>query len=233
MQKIDNYPALQVTYTKRRDGIIKKAKELSVLCDTDVGLLMFSPSGKLTKYSSSGRIEDIFLRFICDENQEPLENKDHLYRSLVHSKCEGEMLDLIKKKEELEKKLIELSERQFDAEEKMCFYQPKVENITTIHEAVDHEKFLNSSIRRVEKLKEKLLQKESASRIPESIELQAASFINANEMPVTLNSKRKRRNPLMCEYHHAETSSPTSLNPKIQYLNKEGHWILESDWAME
>lgn len=42
-----------------------------------------------------------------------------------------------------------------------------------------------------------------------------------------------RRNPLMCEYHHAETSLPTSLNPKIQYLNKDGHWILESGWAME
>ncbi|KDO59877.1 hypothetical protein CISIN_1g027395mg [Citrus sinensis] len=191
MQKIDNYPALQVTYTKRRDGIVKKAKELSVLCDTDVGLLMFSPSGKLTKYSSSRRIEDIFLRFICDEKQEPLENEDHLYRSLVHSKCEGEMLDLIKKKEELEKKLIELCERQFDAEEKMSFYQPKVEDITTIHEAVDHEKFLNSAIRRVEKLNAKLLQKESASRIPESIELEAASFFDGNEVPVPPNSKKK------------------------------------------
>ncbi|KAL9457593.1 hypothetical protein AB3S75_006607 [Citrus x aurantiifolia] len=210
MQKIDNYPALQVTYTKRRDGIVKKAKELSVLCDTDVGLLMFSPSGKLTKYSSSRRIEDIFLRFICDEKQEPLENED-----------------------ELEKKLIELCERQFDAEEKMSFYQPKVENITTIHEAVDHEKFLNSAIRRVEKLNAKLLQKESASRIPESIELEAASFFDGNEVPVPPNSKKKRRNPSMCEYHHARTNSPTSLNPKIQYLNKEGHWILESGWAME
>ncbi|GAY64612.1 hypothetical protein CUMW_234830 [Citrus unshiu] len=210
MQKIENYPALQVTYTKRRDGIVKKAKELSVLCDTDVGLLMFSPSGKLTKYSSSRRIEDIFLRFICDEKQEPLENED-----------------------ELEKKLIELCERQFDAEEKMSFYQPKVENITTIHEAVDHEKFLYSAIRRVEKLNAKLLQKESASRIPESIELEAASFFDGNEVPVPPNSKKKRRNPSMCEYHHARTNSPTSLNPKIQYLNKEGHWILESGWAME
>ncbi|KAH9744583.1 MADS-box domain-containing protein [Citrus sinensis] len=183
MQKIENYPALQVTYTKRRDGIVKKANELSVLCDTDVGLLMFSPSGKLTKYSSSRRIEDIFLRFICDEKQD--------------------------------------------------FYQPKVENITTIHEAVDHEKFLYSAIRRVEKLNAKLLQKESASRIPESIELEAASFFDGNEVPVPPNSKKKRRNPSMCEYHHARTNSPTSLNPKNQYLNKEGHWILESGWAME
>lgn len=53
--KIDDPSSCHITYYKRRDGILKKASELSVLCDADVGLLMFSPSGRLTDFSSNGR----------------------------------------------------------------------------------------------------------------------------------------------------------------------------------
>jgi hypothetical protein len=56
MKKIDNPSRRKITYSKRRDGIIKKATELSVLCDTDVGLLMFSPNGRLTTFASNGRL---------------------------------------------------------------------------------------------------------------------------------------------------------------------------------
>ncbi|KAL9340154.1 hypothetical protein Peur_066373 [Populus x canadensis] len=68
MKKIDNPSRRKITYSKRRDGIIKKATELSVLCDTDVGLLMFSPNGRLTTFASNGRIEDVFLRYFDQSN---------------------------------------------------------------------------------------------------------------------------------------------------------------------
>ncbi|KAL0328056.1 UNVERIFIED_CONTAM: Agamous-like MADS-box protein [Sesamum calycinum] len=64
MRRIENPTSRQVTYTKRKDGIVKKANELSVLCDTDVALIMFSPTGRLTSFASNGRVEDIFLRFV-------------------------------------------------------------------------------------------------------------------------------------------------------------------------
>jgi len=41
-----------VTFTKRKAGLVKKAFELSVLCDCDVGLVIFSPSGKMFEYRS-------------------------------------------------------------------------------------------------------------------------------------------------------------------------------------
>lgn len=50
IKKIENPTNRQVTYSKRRNGLIKKAYELSVLCDIDLALIMFSPSGKLTQY---------------------------------------------------------------------------------------------------------------------------------------------------------------------------------------
>jgi len=52
IKKIENPTNRQVTYSKRRNGLIKKAYELSVLCDIDLALIVFSPSGKLTQYSN-------------------------------------------------------------------------------------------------------------------------------------------------------------------------------------
>ena len=42
-----------VTFAKRKCGLIKKASELSILCDAEVGLIVFSPTGKLSIYSST------------------------------------------------------------------------------------------------------------------------------------------------------------------------------------
>ncbi|GFS31883.1 AGAMOUS-like 30 [Actinidia rufa] len=64
VKRIESPTTRQVIYSKRKDGIVKKANELSILCDTDVGLIMFSPTGRLTSFASNGRVEDIFLRFI-------------------------------------------------------------------------------------------------------------------------------------------------------------------------
>jgi hypothetical protein len=55
IKKIENITNRQVTFSKRRNGLIKKAYELSVLCDVDVGLIMFSPSGRATLFSGNRR----------------------------------------------------------------------------------------------------------------------------------------------------------------------------------
>ncbi|KAI8548392.1 hypothetical protein RHMOL_Rhmol07G0270600 [Rhododendron molle] len=53
IKKIDNVTARQVTFSKRRKGLFKKAEELAVLCDVDVALIMFSATGKLFQFASS------------------------------------------------------------------------------------------------------------------------------------------------------------------------------------
>ncbi|XP_024031735.1 MADS-box transcription factor 23 [Morus notabilis] len=53
IRRIDNSTSRQVTFSKRRNGLLKKAKELSILCDAEVGLIIFSSTGKLYDYSSS------------------------------------------------------------------------------------------------------------------------------------------------------------------------------------
>ncbi|KAL2492980.1 AGAMOUS-like 65 [Abeliophyllum distichum] len=46
IQRLESMSNRQNTYGKRRAGILKKAQEISVLCDIDIILLMFSPTGK-------------------------------------------------------------------------------------------------------------------------------------------------------------------------------------------
>jgi len=53
IRRIDNSTSRQVTFSKRRNGLLKKAKELSILCDAEVGLIVFSSTGKLYDYSST------------------------------------------------------------------------------------------------------------------------------------------------------------------------------------
>ncbi|CAA6673914.1 unnamed protein product [Spirodela intermedia] len=43
----------QVTFSKRRRGLFKKAKELAILCDAEVGVILLSSNGKLFEYSSN------------------------------------------------------------------------------------------------------------------------------------------------------------------------------------
>ncbi|XP_020090754.1 MADS-box transcription factor 22-like isoform X2 [Ananas comosus] len=59
IRKIDNTTARQVTFSKRRRGLFKKAEELSILCDAEVALIVFSSTGRLFHFSSSSMKEII------------------------------------------------------------------------------------------------------------------------------------------------------------------------------
>lgn len=54
IKRIENANSRQVTFSKRRAGLLKKAHELSVLCDAEVAVIVFSKSGKLFEFSSTG-----------------------------------------------------------------------------------------------------------------------------------------------------------------------------------
>ncbi|XP_020271200.1 MADS-box transcription factor 23-like isoform X2 [Asparagus officinalis] len=53
IRRIDNSTSRQVTFSKRRNGLLKKAKELAILCDAEVGLVIFSSTGRLYDFAST------------------------------------------------------------------------------------------------------------------------------------------------------------------------------------
>ncbi|XP_047965016.1 agamous-like MADS-box protein AGL104 [Salvia hispanica] len=130
MRLIENPTSRQLTYNKRKEGIIKKAGELAVLCDTDVALIMFAPSGRLASFASNGRTEDILLRFV-DRPDElrggPINHQEFLSQKLKQLKYEGEMLEKI-----------------------AVYYAPNVEKINSALEAGVYQQFLTTAIQRIQ-----------------------------------------------------------------------------------
>lgn len=98
MKLIENTTSRQVTFSKRRNGLLKKAFELSVLCDAEVALIIFSPRGKLYEFSSSSMQSSIerYQKYHKDITaQNPSENQDI-------PRLKQETANMMKKIEQLE-----------------------------------------------------------------------------------------------------------------------------------
>ncbi|KAK4409807.1 Agamous-like MADS-box protein FUL-L [Sesamum angolense] len=63
LKRIENKISRQVTFSKRRSGLLKKANEISVLCDAEVALIVFSAKGKLFEYSTDTSMERIIEKY--------------------------------------------------------------------------------------------------------------------------------------------------------------------------
>ncbi|MED6163039.1 Agamous-like MADS-box protein agl65 [Stylosanthes scabra] len=76
IKKLESTNNRQVTYSKRKSGILKKAKELSILCDIHIVLLMFSPTGKPTLLQGErSNIEEVIAKFAQLTPQERAKRK--------------------------------------------------------------------------------------------------------------------------------------------------------------
>ncbi|XP_044982413.1 MADS-box transcription factor 5-like isoform X3 [Hordeum vulgare subsp. vulgare] len=71
MRRIENKISRQVTFAKRRNGLLKKAYELSLLCDAEVALIIFSGRGRLFEFSSSSCMYKTLERYrTCNSNSQ-------------------------------------------------------------------------------------------------------------------------------------------------------------------
>ncbi|XP_005944414.1 myocyte-specific enhancer factor 2D isoform X2 [Haplochromis burtoni] len=72
IQRITDERNKQVTFTKRKFGLMKKAYELSVLCDCEIALIIFNHSNKLFQYASTD-MDKVLLKYT--EYNEPHESR--------------------------------------------------------------------------------------------------------------------------------------------------------------
>ncbi|XP_022775755.1 MADS-box protein 04g005320-like [Durio zibethinus] len=63
LKRIENKINRQVTFAKRRNGLLKKAYELSILCDAEVALIIFSNRGKLYEFCSASSMAKSLERY--------------------------------------------------------------------------------------------------------------------------------------------------------------------------
>ncbi|XP_028316718.1 myocyte-specific enhancer factor 2D homolog isoform X6 [Gouania willdenowi] len=72
IQRITDERNRQVTFTKRKFGLMKKAYELSVLCDCEIALIIFNHANKLFQYASTD-MDKVLLKYT--EYNEPHESR--------------------------------------------------------------------------------------------------------------------------------------------------------------
>ncbi|XP_022762461.1 protein TRANSPARENT TESTA 16-like isoform X2 [Durio zibethinus] len=97
IKRIENQTTRQVTFSKRRAGLLKKTHELSVLCDAQIGLIIFSSTGKMCQYCSEPyRMEQIIERYqkVTGTRIPEHDNREHLYNELAVLRKETRRLQL-------------------------------------------------------------------------------------------------------------------------------------------
>jgi len=144
IKKIDNVTARQVTFSKRRRGLFKKARELSTLCDAEIGLIVFSSTGRLFDYSSSS-IGQVIARYSL-----PTENLIQLNKPCLELQLDNSTSAIASK--EFEEKALEL--RRLRGEDLHGL---------SLEELKELEKTLEGGISRVLKTKGEMFEKEIAT----------------------------------------------------------------------
>ncbi|XP_011092451.1 MADS-box protein SVP [Sesamum indicum] len=92
IKKISDLSARQVTFSKRRRGLFKKAQELSTLCDAEIALIVFSATGKLFHYSSSS-----MMQIIRRHNRQSEDSKLGYHPSLQFQTGSSDSHDMLRK----------------------------------------------------------------------------------------------------------------------------------------
>ncbi|KAI3958498.1 hypothetical protein MKW92_018320 [Papaver armeniacum] len=135
MRRIENATSRQVTFSKRRNGLLKKAFELSVLCEAEVALIVFSPRGKLYEFSSSSTryfplFFSLFLfymlqwKYEASNLEKKIENIEASKRKLMGEAIESCSIDELQTTEnQLEKSLLSIRAK------KNQLYREKIEQL--------------------------------------------------------------------------------------------------------
>lgn len=77
IEKISSERNRQATFTKRKNGLMKKAMELSILCGCDIALIVFSSTNKLFQYASTD-MDKLLLKYTdYEEPHKPVTNLDY------------------------------------------------------------------------------------------------------------------------------------------------------------
>ncbi|XP_029128442.1 agamous-like MADS-box protein AGL104 isoform X1 [Cajanus cajan] len=183
IKRIENPANRQVTFSKRRNGLIKKAYELSILCDIDIAVIMFSPSGRVHHFSGRKRIEDVFTRYINLPDQE--RDNAYLLRTLQQLRSENDIAlqlanpgDINSEIEELQQEVNRLQQQLQMAEEQIRLYEPDPLKMTSMGDLENSEKQLVDVLTHVIQRKEYLLSNHLSTYDPSVIQGIPTSFEN-------------------------------------------------------
>ncbi|KAL9231529.1 hypothetical protein vseg_006750 [Gypsophila vaccaria] len=208
LKRIENKINRQVTFSKRRTGLLKKAHEISVLCDADVALIVFSTKGKLFEYATDSSMEKIlerYERYSYAERQLTAPDPDsHGSWTLEHAKLKarleilqknhrhymGEELDTLSLKElqNLEHQL-DTALKHIRSKKNQLMYESISELQKKDKALQEHNNALSKKVKEKEKEKEKAIAEEQAQWEQQTHALNSSSAFFASQTLPSLNMR--------------------------------------------
>eukprot|EP00262_Sarcandra_glabra_P015369 TRINITY_DN4734_c0_g1_i1.p1 TRINITY_DN4734_c0_g1~~TRINITY_DN4734_c0_g1_i1.p1 ORF type:complete len:348 (-),score=51.61 TRINITY_DN4734_c0_g1_i1:342-1385(-) len=193
IKRLENTSGRQVTYSKRRAGILKKAKELSILCDIDIALLMFSPTGKPTLcMGENSNIEEVIGRFAqltpqerAKRKLESLEALKKTFKKLDHDVNIQDFLGMSSQTVEELSNQSRLLEDQLSKIHKRLSYWTDPDKINNLEQITAMEESLKESLSQIQTQKENFCKQQLMS-----LEC-SVQFQNGMHLPLGMNSEQQ------------------------------------------
>ncbi|KAL2921832.1 MADS-box protein FBP24, partial [Bienertia sinuspersici] len=157
MKRIENRTNRQVTFSKRRQGLLKKTNELAILCDAQIGLIVFSGTGKLHTYPNPTRLINLFLPLFLYISFSCFSLEQIMQRYL---NVQGIQLPVHDNREEIYQELQALREAIHNAEQNIRHYLGEDMGPLPLEELHKHEQQLESSLNMIRARKNQLMQQQ-------------------------------------------------------------------------
>uniref|UniRef100_A0AAU7LJK0 MADS75 n=1 Tax=Hippophae rhamnoides TaxID=193516 RepID=A0AAU7LJK0_9ROSA len=221
IKRIENNTNRQVTFSKRRNGLIKKAYELSILCDIDIALIMFSPSGRLSQFSGKRRIEDVLSRYVNMSDHDrggtlkTLKTENDIALQIANPTAINSNV------EEIQQEVNNLQHQCQIAEQQLRIFEADPLSIISVDELETSEKILLETLNRITERKILL---EAQDGVPSCFDKEVAScwmsadnLPNPNQMCVGSESSciptTPRGQSSSGMYHDVSIGSDTNMDP--------------------
>ncbi|ESQ52042.1 hypothetical protein EUTSA_v10017825mg [Eutrema salsugineum] len=130
MEMVQDMNTRQVTFSKRRTGLFKKASELATLCNAELGIVVFSPGGKPYSYGKPNldAVTERFMREECEDSDDG-DEEGRCGNNRPKLKKMNERLDFLKQEIEAEKKRGEKAQEKLESAGEARFKKP-IEKLT-------------------------------------------------------------------------------------------------------
>ncbi|KAJ1695905.1 hypothetical protein LUZ63_012603 [Rhynchospora breviuscula] len=227
----------QLSFGKRSVGLVKKAYELSVLCDVDVGLVMYSPKGLLRHFSSKspnaakmlqGLVQH--LKNMPEEERARLQLPQDLINMINRTAAQDQEADQpcpdAARKEEIERKNRELRLLQ---ETKRMVY-PAMETLYSLSEREKHGRSLEACLNAIVELKRQVHHQQVVQRLgtryPSSSSVQVQPQEGRNWDPSHGGGRQ------VWDQQIVSGSAGGMGYPSLMQVPSEEEASLEADWEM-
>ncbi|XP_059641270.1 truncated transcription factor CAULIFLOWER A isoform X2 [Cornus florida] len=203
LKRIENKINRQVTFSKRRSGLLKKAHEISVLCDAEVALIVFSTKGKLFEYATDACMERILERY---------DRYSYAERQLVANGNESQgswTLEYAKLKARLE--VLQKNQSHFMGEDLDTLSLKELQNL-------EHQ--LDSALKHVRSRKNQLMQESISELQKKDKALQEENNLLAKK--VKEKEKELAQQPQLMEQDHGQNSTSVVQSLPLHSLSIGG-----------